>query len=301
MYFVRYAATRILGARRCHHLQGGRLSSRWRQRVYPTQWHVLPFITASHRRTKHSSIFLTLAISLALGWAENPLLSTKPTLTDWNRRKPRDDEGTCNVDSSIFFLYEAPFFRLLLFILKPCCDSWIPDTCQYVLKLGEKKFDGCLRPSSRLQWTPLYSLQQSFLLWIHLRLSQRYRKSFGRRLYVHKHYISRNMARLNIYNVCDWHFRHLKKSRQSLDSVIGRVGSNLDREKICISTAKFSDQFWGLLSPQFDEYLWGVKWPWHDDAHLHLAPRLRISGTISLLPNTPTCAGQIQLCQKIQV
>ena len=40
-------------------------------------------------------------------------------------------------------------------------------------------------------------------------------------------------------------------------------------------------------------FLWGVKWPWHDDAHLQLAPSLRITGPIYLLPNTPSCSGQI--------
>jgi hypothetical protein len=76
------------------------------------------------------------------------------------------------------------------------------------------------------------------------------------------------------------------RARQSRDSVVGRAGSNPFRDKLCISAAEVSDWSWGLLSPNSmrTDFPWGVKWPWRDDAHLHLAPRLRISGPIPLLP-----------------
>jgi hypothetical protein len=117
-------------AMRCHHLQGERLSSRWRQHLYPTQWHVQPFITAWHRRTKHSSHILTLAISLTLGWAESPLLFITPTLKGWNRRKLRAWwRKKLQRRFFNFLLVWSFYFRLLLFTLKPCCDSWHLSPC----------------------------------------------------------------------------------------------------------------------------------------------------------------------------
>ena len=70
---------------------------------------------------------------------------------------------------------------------------------------------------------------------------------------VHKHYITRNIARLNIYK-CVTDILDIIKVLQSRDSVVGRAGSNPFRDKLCISVDEFSDRAWGLPSPQFNEY-----------------------------------------------
>ena len=48
------------------------------------------------------------------------------------------------------------------------------------------------------------------------------------------------------------------KTRQSRDSLVGRVGSNPFRDKICISAAELSDRSWGLLS--LNSMSTGVPW-----------------------------------------